>query len=69
MFVKNNQISLQCRACGRSSPANAKGKAAQKEVQWIIKHIDNEELQPKKLQSDKEVNSLEDFEVPGADMF
>ncbi|OHS97980.1 hypothetical protein TRFO_09133 [Tritrichomonas foetus] len=80
MFVQNSELNLQCRACGRSSPAGgpsggARGKskqaqkAVQKETTWILKHIHSENLQSHSLQSDAAVENLDDFEVPGPDMF
>lgn len=68
MFVKGNSLMLQCRACGSSRPATIKTKAQQKMSDWIVKHI-NEGLQSHQIKDDKEIENLDDFEVPGPDQF
>ena len=74
MFVKGNSskgdgpLMLQCRACGSSNPVQTKTKAQQKMSEWIVKHI-KEDLQSHQLKNEKKIETLDDFEVPGADQF
>ena len=70
MFIQsNNQLGLQCRACGSSSPVSLKNKIQQKMGSWIVKHLNTEDLQSHELKDEKPIETLDDFVVPGPDQF
>lgn len=68
MYIKQDQLTVQCAACGQSSVLEGmQNKNLAKTATWIMKHLD--ECQTRKLTSAAPVNDLEDFNVPGYDDF